>query len=162
MIDDNEPLLRAISTPSCLDKENRVTHLAFRLRHDEDGLSLSRLLYEELKSFLKRAFRFKFSFLSPEDVTAGAVELHAHEVKKLDEHIILQASPNRHNPAHASIVFKNQDGTNYVGVNTTDPVDSSILGYEMALASIVQKIYDREGKVIWQVETNLKEKDTDE
>lgn len=148
-IGNNESLLRAVSTPSCLDADNRVTHLAFRLRNGESDLSLVRLLYDDLIAFLKKAFRFKFTFLSPKDVFAGAVELEAGVVKDLDEHIVLKATPSLKTPSHASIYFKNQDGTNYVGINTTEPVDSSILGYELALASTVRKVYNTEGKVIW-------------
>ena len=148
-IGNNESLLRAVSTPSCLDADHRVTHLAFRLRNGESDLSLVRILYDDLIAFLKRAFRFKFTFLSPKDVSAGAVELEAGAVKALDEHIVLKATPSPRTPSHASIFFKNQDGTNYVGVNTTEPVDSSILGYELALASTVRKVYNTEGKVIW-------------
>lgn len=156
-IDRSESLLRAVSTPSCLDDANMATQLAFRLRDKEKDLSLSRLLYEELKAFLKRALRFNFKFLTPKDVTAGAVELQASDVNDLDEHIVLKATPTDKTPSHASIYFKNEDGTDYVGVNTTEPVDSSILGYEMALASIVRKVYDRNGRVIWPVEKKPEE-----
>ena len=154
IIEDTEPLLRAISTPSCLDAEKRATHLAFRLRPDikESDLSLSRRVYEELKDFLKRALRFKFTFLSLNDVPAGAVELIAGGVHGLDKHIILNATPTRKNPAHASIFYMKEDGSFYVAGQgkTTDPVDASILGYEMALASIVHKVYDKEGNILWE------------
>ena len=153
IIEDTEPLLRAISTPSCLDAENRATNLAFRLRSDnnESDLSLSRMLYEGLKEFLRRSLRFKFTYLSPRDVPFGAVELVAGGVYSLDSHIVLSASPNKRNPAHASICFKNDDGSYYSAGkgSTTDPVDESILGYELALASIVQRVYDMDGHVIW-------------
>lgn len=153
-IDCNESLLRAVSVPSCLDADHRATHLAFHLRNAETDLSLSRLLFESLAAFLKRAFRFRFTFLNPKDVFAGAVEIVAGDVKGLDEHIVLKATPSPKTLSHAGIYFKNPDGSNYVGVDSTEPVDSSILGYEMALASIVRKVYDREGRIIWHEEEN--------
>jgi len=156
-IDNNEPLLRAVSAPSCLDGENRATHLAFRLRNNEKDLSLSRLLYEELRLFLKRSFRINFKFLSLKDAPSGAVELNAGEINGLDDHIVLRATPHKTLVAHASIFFKNEDGTNFIGKNTTDPVDSSILGYELALASIVRKVYDKDGKVIWPIAKSMAE-----
>lgn len=151
IIEDTEPLLRAISTPSCLDAEKRATHLAFRLKPEESDLSLSRRVYEELKDFLKRALRFKFTFLSLNDVPAGAVELIAGGVHSLDKHIILKATQTK-NPAHASIYYMKEDGSYYVAGQgkTTDPVDASILAYEMALASIVHKVYDKEGNILWE------------
>ena len=149
-INDYESLLRAVSTPSCLDNESKATPLAFRLKPNETELSLSRLLFEDLYSFLKRSLHFTFRFLSFKDVPAGAVELKAGEVNALDEHIILKASPSSRVPSHASICFKNIDGSDYiVNRNTTEPVDPSILGYEMALASIVRNVYDDKGKIIW-------------
>lgn len=157
-IAENEPLLRAVSTPSCLDEENRATPLAFRLnsKRKESDISLSRLLYDSLKNFLKRSLKFSFRFLSKKDVIAGAVELQAGDVYALDEHIVLKATPNTKNPSHASIYFMNEDGTFYTAGKeiTTEPVDSSILGYELALASIVRKVYGKEGNVLWSQETN--------
>ena len=153
-IEESEPLLRAVSTPSGLDSENMATPLAFRLRaaKKERSLSLSRNLYEELKAFLKRSLRFDFSYLTPKDVVSGALELNAGEVRGLDEHIELRPTPGEKTPAHASIFFKKEDGSYYTAgeEKDSDPVNESILGYEMALASIVRKIYDKDGNVIWE------------
>ena len=128
-IEDGELLVRAVSLPSCLDSENRATHLAFHLRINEEDLSLSRLLYEKLLSFIKRSTRLIFTFLTPKDIPAGVVELNAGKVRSLDKHIVLKATPNRKNPAHASIYFKKDDGSNYKATAdiTTDPVDELIL-----------------------------------
>lgn len=149
-INDFESLLRAVSAPSCLDNERKATPLAFRFKANERELSLSRLLFEDLHSFLERALGIRFLYLSQEDVPTGAVELKAGEVSSLDEHIILKASPSSRVPSHASICFKNTDGSDYIGNRkTTEPVDPSILGYEMALASIVRNVYDIKGNLIW-------------
>lgn len=152
-IDNSELLLRAVSTPSCLDADNRAKHLAFRLYDNQEDVSLCRLLYCGLIDFLIKAIRFPFRYISPKDVFAGAVEFRAGAVRELDEHIVLKATPRFNNPSHASIFYMKHDGSFFVGVPSTDPVDSSILVYEMALASIVSKVYNIKGEVIWKAQS---------
>lgn len=149
-IASEEPLLRAFSLPSGLDENKKATVLVFCLRKKEKDISLSRKLYLNLMEFLKKAIKFRFSYLSKRDVTSGAVEIIAGDVESLNEHIVLEATPSKDNPAHASILYLSDDGTVYEQPsNTTEPADPSILGYELALVSIVRKIYDLNGDIIW-------------
>jgi hypothetical protein len=149
-IDGCEPLLRAVSHPSGLDNNKRATPLAFRLRKGEQDISLCRGWYEDFKAFTKRALKFKYYW--PGDKTAAVAELYASDIRSLDMNIILKPSTDRSGSAHASIYFKNEDGSFYIGKEDkeTDPVDPKILSYEMALASIVKKVYDLEKMVIWE------------
>ena len=147
IISEDEPLLRAFSIPSGLDQDNRATPLVFRLRPIEDELSLTRLLYHSLVNFLKEAIKFKFLIKS--ESCGGAVELYSSEIKSI-EHIVLKATPKRNNPAHASIYYYCSDGTQYKQPKkTNEPTDHTILECEMALASVVKKVYDIHGNVIW-------------
>lgn len=149
-ISSNEPLLRAFSLPSGLDGEKRATPLIFRLHSNEKDISLTRLLYDNLMDFLKKSSSFIFKFLSPNDEPAGAVELIAGEVASLSQNILVKATPSKNNPAHASIYYLLSNGKCYKQPKrTTVPTDPTILGYEMALAAVVHKIYDLRGNVIW-------------
>lgn len=152
-ISDEELLLRAVSY-SGLGEKNHPTPLAFRLRPGERELSLCREILEDLFSFLKRAISIKF--LSAEDRLAGAIELSAKEVRSLDRNIILEATPNPSNPSHAGISFRMGDGTIYKAKKkNTVPTDASVLGYELALASIVRRVYDKRGSIVWANENVL-------
>ena len=156
VIADDEPLIRAVSCPSGLDEEHRATIMAFCLREKkrEKALSLLRSLYYNISLFLQDTLSIDFTFLSPVDKPAGVVELLAAEVRTLGEHIVLNASPSKRYPAHASIRFKLKDGTLFVaGRNKTkEPMETEILGYQAALAAIVSIVYDLNGKVIWRRE----------
>lgn len=152
-ISSEEPLLRAYSVPSGLDRENRPTPLVFRLRKKEKDISLCRVAYYDLRDFISLAVsRFKFRYLSQTDVAAGAVELLAGEVNSLAPNcIVLEPTPTRENPAHASIFFFLPDGRQYVqSRKTNEPTDPSILGYELALADSVRIVYDMDGNIIWK------------
>lgn len=147
---DDESLLRAVSHPSGVDEMGRVLPMAFRLKKDEPDISLSRLFLEELTVFLKRFKKRKFPYLSSNDVFYGAAELIAGDIRSLDEHIVLEPSPTRNCPSHASIKFKRADGSFYIEKGrTSEPVESSILGYEMALATIALRVYDKDGNLMW-------------
>lgn len=152
IISSDEPLLRVYSVPSGLDEENHATPLIFRLRRKEGDISLTRLMFVSLMGFLQKALSsLKFKYLSPLDVPAGAVELLAGQVQSLDpQHIVLQSTPTKENLAHASVFYYLPDGTHYVqSKKTINPTDPTILGYELVLASIVRKVYDGDGNVIW-------------
>ncbi len=151
-ISEDELLFRAFSVPSGLDEENRATPLAFRLKKGEKDLSLCRKAICSLEVFLKKAFFLNYRHLSPFDVFGGVAELLAREVEAIDpKHVVLRATPNAGNPAHASIYFFLSDGTQYVqSKKTTEPTDPSILGYELALSDAVRVVYDIDGNVIWK------------